>query len=156
MRPWRNSLLPLVVTALCLGQSASQLMRPEIRRVGAHLACLCGNCKNTVGDCAMIGCHYSHPAREKIDKLLAEGKPDQAIVARFVKDEGRRALAMPPAEGFHLLAWVMPFVAIAFGLAGIVWFVRTRLRRPGTAVALDDELVSRYRERMDRDLAKLD
>jgi len=154
MRRSRVSLL-LVAAALCLGQSGSQLVTPEIRRVGVHLGCLCGSCKNTVADCAMLECHYSKPARMKIIAMQKEGRADQAIVDQFVKDEGRRALAVPPAEGFHLLAWIAPFAVIGAGLVLIWWFVR-RLRRPSETPALDARVLDRYREQIDRDISQLD
>ena len=146
----------LALTALMLAQSGSQLVTPEIRRVGVHLGCLCGSCKNTVADCAMLECHYSKPARMKIIAMQKEGRADQSIVDQFVKDEGRRALAVPPAEGFHLLAWITPFAAIGAGLLLIWWFLRRLLRRQAELPALDARVLDRYREQIDRDLSQLD
>ena len=60
----------MLVTAICLAQSASELQTPEIRRVGDKLACLCGACKNTVATCQMLHCHYAYPARQKIARML--------------------------------------------------------------------------------------
>ncbi len=64
----------------------------------------------------MLHCHYSSPAREKIAGMLAAGMSDDQIVDSFVKGAGPQALTVPPAEGFNILAWVMPFAAIALGL----------------------------------------
>lgn len=150
--PLSRASILLAVAALCLAQSGSQLVTPEIRRVGVHLGCLCGSCKNTVADCAMLECHYSKPARLKIIALQKEGKQDQAIIGQFIKDEGRRALAVPPAEGFHLLAWITPFAAIGAGLLLIGWFVRRLTRRPAKVTALDPRILERYREQVEQDL----
>jgi cytochrome c-type biogenesis protein CcmH len=144
-----------LLAALSLAQVSSEYVTPEIRRVGVKLACLCGSCKNSVGDCPMLACHYSNPAREKIQKMQAEGKSDQAIIDSFVKDEGIRALVVPPAEGFNLLAWVMPFAMIGFGLAAIWWFIR-RMSKPAPAAELDPRLLERYQETIEKDLTKLD
>jgi cytochrome c-type biogenesis protein CcmH len=154
LRPLRL-LLPVFLTALCLAQVSSEYVTPDIRRVGMKLACLCGSCKNSVGDCPMLACHYSNPAREKIQKGQAAGKSDQAIIDEFVKEEGLRALVVPPAEGFNLLAWVMPFVMIAFGLAAIWWFVR-RMSKPQPAPELDPRVLERYQDSIEKDLTKLD
>ncbi len=153
----RSRLLLILVAGLCLAQSSSDLLTPAIRRVGDKLACLCGACKNTVATCQMLGCHYSSPARERIAKLQAEGVSDDAIVADFVKREGKRALATPPTEGFFLLGWVMPFAAIGFGLAAIYWFIK-RYRKPAAAApaAVDQAALSRYHDQIEKDLAKLE
>jgi cytochrome c-type biogenesis protein CcmH/NrfF len=152
----RGSLLLFAVAALSMAQIGSQLVTPEIARVGAHLACLCTSCRNTVGDCPMLGCHYAHPARQRIADMQKQGMGDQAIIDEFVKDTGLRALAVPPAEGFNALAWVMPFAAIAGGLLLILWFVRRIRQQPAPAAPADTELLKRYQEQMDKDLAKLD
>jgi cytochrome c-type biogenesis protein CcmH/NrfF len=146
----------LLLAAMSLAQVTSEYVTPDIRRVGSRLACLCGSCKNSVGDCPMLACHYASPAREKIQRMQAEGKSDQEIVDHFVADEGIRALVVPPAEGFNLLAWVMPFAMIGIGLAAIWWFIK-RYAKPATASPdLDPRLLERYQAAIDKDLSKLD
>lgn len=148
--------LLLLVAGLCLAQSSSDMLTPAIRRVGDRLACLCGSCKNTVATCSMLGCHYSSPARERIAKLQAMGKNDDEIVDDFIKKEGKRALAVPPAEGFNLLGWVMPFVAIGLGLAAIFAFVQRNRKPVVVATAVDTAVLNRYQAEIDKDLAKLE
>jgi cytochrome c-type biogenesis protein CcmH len=156
MRRLKSSLLIFVVTAICLAQSASELVTPEIRRVGDKLGCLCGSCKNTVASCPMIGCHYAHPAKQKIAAMQAQGQSDEQVINSFVKEQGLRALAVPPAEGFNLLAWVTPFVAIAFGVFAIWLYIRrSRKPTPAPVVAGPDPL-GRFRDEIEKDLAKLD
>ncbi len=150
-------ILGLLVAVLCLAQSASQLVTPEIRRVGDKLACLCGACKNTVASCQMLGCHYSHPSREKIAKMQAAGVNDKAIIDSFVKEQGLRALAVPPAEGFNALAWTMPFIAIGLGLIAIwLWIKKFHPKRAAPMPELPPEVLARYQERIDQDLTKQD
>lgn len=158
MRRLRSSLLALGLAAFCLAQSSSQLLTPDIKRVGARLACLCGACKNTVGDCAMLECHYSKPARVKIATLQAGGAGDDAIVDSFVKERGLQALSSPPTTGFSGLAWIMPWVAVGIGLAAIYFFIRRFHPRRAAASApeMDPELMRRYQESIEKDLAKLD
>jgi len=152
--------LPLLATllgVLSLAQVSSELITDEIRRVGARLACLCGSCKNSVGDCAMLACHYSKPAREKIRDMQARGMTDDAIVAEFVKTEGKRALVVPPGEGFSGLAWWMPPAVVGMGLAFIYWWIRRmRAPRPSPAPELDPAVLARYRDSIEKDLAKLE
>src|SRR3954449_6248012 len=96
-------LLAVALAGICLPQTATQLVTPEIRRVGDKLACKCGVCNNTVATCQMLECHYSLPARQKIAALQKKGESDETIVAGFVKENGISALASPPAEGFNIL-----------------------------------------------------
>ena len=175
MRQWKNSarrsvvrglcntllvvaLLAACAAPLCLGQDGDfQLVTPPIARVGKRLACLCGVCKNTVADCGMLACEYCSPTRAKIAKLQAAGKSDDEIVASVVKERGKQALSSPPTSGFSLLAWCMPFVALAFGLVVISMFIRRFLVKPAAASPeIDPALLDAYHDRIEKDLAKLD
>ena len=147
------------MAGLLIGQDGTALVTPAVRRVGMRLACLCGTCNNSVGDCAMLECGYCKPARLRIAQMQAAGKTDDEIVAAFVKEQGVQALIAPPASGFNLLAWVMPFVAIALGLLAIAWFVRrfgARRAAPQSGPELDPETLRRYQEQIEKDLAKLE
>ena len=86
----RTTLLAVILAAVSLGQSASQLQTEAVRRVGSRLACLCG-CKSTVADCQMLECHYASPARKRIAELQAAGWSDDDIVADFVQKTGKQA-----------------------------------------------------------------
>ena len=146
-------LFVLLATALCLAQTGSELISPDIKRVGMKLACLCGTCKNTVGDCAMLECHYSKPRRTEIAAMLGEKKTDEQIIQATVDQFGRQALAVPPMEGFHLLAWTMPYAFAGLGLGVIVWYVRRQMKRRPAALPEVDPAVL---DSIDKDLAKLD
>lgn len=145
------------MAGLCLAQTGD-LVPPEVRRIGDRLACLCGSCKNTVATCTMLGCHYSAPTRQKISQLHKEGKTDDEVVAAIVKENGKQALSVPPAEGFGLAAWLMPPIAALAGLGFVAWFIR-RNRKPAgadTAPALTDAEVEKYRLEAERDLDRFD
>ena len=77
---------------------------------------------------------FSKPAREKLLAMVNAGESDSAIIDSFVKDYGPRILLKPPAKGFNLVGWLMPFAAIAMGLA-FVWWVIRRFRRPLASAA---------------------
>jgi len=148
--------LLFVLVGVCLPQTASQLVTPEIRRVGDKLACKCGSCNNSVGTCPMIGCHYSSPARERIASMQKAGVPDENIINTLVKEMGVVALAVPPAEGFNLLAWVMPFVGIGIGLIGLAFYFK-RFRRPAPAGSAPEPAIDeKYRQRIESEMADFD
>lgn len=104
----------------------------------------------------MMQCHYTSPARAKIQKLQAAGASDDSIVSDFVKETGRQALSSPPAEGFQLLAWVTPFAALLMGLGGIVWYVRRHRPSKPEMAEIDPAILDHYRDRIEKDMAKLD
>ena len=157
MRLLRSSLLALALAAASLPQGGSPLENARVRRLGDELACLCG-CGSTITSCNMLHCHFAEPAREKLLAMVNAGESDAAILEAFVKEYGKRILLKPPAEGFNLLGWVMPFLAIALGLA-VVWWLIQRFRKP-VAVAggpdVDPAALARYQERIEKDLEKLD
>lgn len=157
MRQWKTSLLVLALAALCLGQGTTPLTNPHVRRLGDQLMCLCG-CGSSVTSCNMLQCSHSSPAREKLLSMVNAGMSDSAILDSFVKENGLQVLMKPPAQGFNLLGYVMPFAGILVGLA-FVWWVIKRFRKP-LAVAegpeLDPATLARYQERIDKDLEKLD
>jgi cytochrome c-type biogenesis protein CcmH/NrfF len=156
MLRFRSKWLLGLVAGMCLAQTASDYVSADIRRVGDHLACLCGSCNNTVGTCQMIGCHYSSPARLKIKEMQAQGANDQQILDAFVKQEGSlKALAVPPMSGFNILAWVTPFFAIGLGLFAITVWVK-RFRKPAPVQKIDQVSLDRYNAQIEKDLAKLD
>jgi cytochrome c-type biogenesis protein CcmH len=156
MRKLKSSALLLMLAAVCLPQSSTQLVTPEIRRVGDRLACKCGVCNNTIATCQMLECHYSLPAREKIAGMQKAGQSDQQIVDAFVQEHGIVALAAPPMQGFNLLGWIMPFIVLGVGLAAIALWMK-RFRRPKPAVAnIDAQAYERYRKRIEQETAELE
>lgn len=149
----RKIILASLLGWAMLAQNASLMMNQDVRRVGMKLACLCGACKNAVGDCPMMGCHYSLPGRERIEQMQSAGMNDQAIVDKFVEQEGLKALVVPPTEGFSLAVWVMPGVMILMGLFAIYIYInRFRKPAPATPVRVSDH----YKELAAKDLDKLD
>ncbi|MCC7235103.1 MAG: cytochrome c-type biogenesis protein CcmH [Bryobacterales bacterium] len=153
-RAGRLALL-LIASYLCLAQVSSDFIAPAVKRVGMRLACLCGACKNSVGDCPMIGCHYSAPARARIGQMLDKGMSDDAIVAVFVKEQGLKALVVPPAEGFNLLAWWMPVAAVLIGLLAIYKWI-SHMRKPAPVPEMDPSVLDKYRDSIDQNLSKLE
>jgi cytochrome c-type biogenesis protein CcmH len=157
MHRWKSSLLVLVFAAFAMAQSTTPLANEHVRRLGDKLKCLCG-CGSSVTSCNMLQCEFSEPARAKLLKMVNAGMSDSAIIDSFVKEYGLEILMRPPAQGFNLLGYVMPFAAIGLGLAFVWWMIR-RFRKP-LAVAsgpeLDEVTLARYQARIESDLEKLD
>lgn len=152
---WKSSLL-LLLAALCLAQDS--LVSPAVRRVGEKLSCLCGVCKNTVGTCDMMGCHYTAPKREQIAGMLDKGMSDQSIIDVIVKEVGLKALSEPPQQGFNAMALIMPFVMITLGLYAIYWFIQRNQRQAAMAVSnpVHPEVLDRFKAAAQKEMEKLD
>ena len=157
VRPQRFSLKLVLaffaVLAAVLAQDSTSYLTTDVIRVGGKLACRCGGCRNTVGDCPMLRCGSADPLRHRIYSMKTKGMSDTAIVNEIVREQGIVALASPPAEGLGpIVTWVMPGVALAIGFC-IWWvFVRRHRKQPEPLTPIDESLIDRYRTQIDREL----
>ncbi len=142
-----------LVIAAVFAQDASTYFTPDVARVGGRLACRCGGCRNTVGNCPMLRCSSADPMRHRIYDLKQKGMSDDAIVNSVVAEEGIVALASPPTSGFGpIVTWVMPGVVLAIGF--FIWtaFVRRNRKAPAPLTPADESLIERYRSQIDSEL----
>ncbi len=84
---------------------------------------------------------------------LDEGKSDESIVSHFAEKFGITVLSAPPASGFNLAAWLMPFLALAAGGMLVVYFVR-QFRSKWRAVPAADVDVAKYQQKVEEELKK--
>ena len=73
--------------------------------------------------------------REIIRQRLLNGESGAQISDYFVSVYGESVLAAPPKEGFNLIAWIVPILAVVAGAAIVVLVVRAMRRN---APALPD------------------
>ena len=66
--------------------------------------------------------------RAEIARMVAEGKTDQQILDQYKQQYGVRILVEPEGSKWWWMH-LIPVVAIALGVLGVLWFIR-RLRRP--------------------------
>jgi cytochrome c-type biogenesis protein CcmH/NrfF len=78
------------------------------------LTCQCG-CGLTVANCNMPTCAFAVPLRHDIDGMIAKGMTRAQIIAFYRRQYGEKILSAPTTEGFNLLAWTMPFIALVIG-----------------------------------------
>jgi cytochrome c-type biogenesis protein CcmH len=101
--------------------------------------CQCG-CTLSVFTCRTtdFSCQVSPAMHRDVMELVKGGYGAQEIIDAFVNVYGERALMAPKASGFHLLAWVMPGLALVVG-GGVLalllkrWGERSRDRAVRTA-----------------------
>lgn len=155
MHRLRNSLLIALIAIAALAQTASEKPSVDVRRVGSRLACQCG-CKDSVATCSMLECHFAKPAKEKIARLQAEGMADQAILDSFVQEFGRKVLLDIPSP----FGWIIPYVSLGLGFVVIWLFIRRYYKPKPLAelgeVEIDDPALTKYRDQIEKDLAKLE
>lgn len=154
----RRSNLKLVVAffvalAAVVAQDPTSYLTADVLRVGDKLACRCGGCRNTVGNCPMLHCGSADPMRRKIYGMQKQGMDDSKIVNAIVREEGIVALASPPADGFGgIITWIMPGVALLIGFFIYSRYVRRNHQEPEPISAGDQAMIDRYRAQMDREL----
>lgn len=140
-------------SALYAQTAPESFLTPDVVRVGTRLACRCGTCRNTVGDCAMLHCSYCSPKRERIYEMKQQGQSDDAIVNTFVREEGIVTLASPPGQGLGpIVTWLGPGVALLLGFGVYSWYVRRNQKTPAPLLPADQAVLDRFQAQIDREL----
>jgi cytochrome c-type biogenesis protein CcmH len=129
----------LLATSIPAGFASSS--KTTLQEVSEALTCQCG-CGLTVANCNHPQCEFSVPAREQIEKMIAQGMGRDRIIGVFRARYGEKILSAPTSEGFNLLAWSMPFVAVFAGcfiIFGAIsrWRARTD-QSEESGLSLDD------------------
>lgn len=139
----------LVVCAMTLLLGAGD---PDARfkDLGHHMMCTCG-CGQVLLECNHVGCQSSDRMRVELATALgmtngdgaigvdpqggAGNATDDAIYKWFAQKYGQTVIAAPATTGFSRVAWIMPFLLLFLGIAGLVALVRAWKNRPAPALA---------------------
>lgn len=96
-----------------------------LREIEGELRCSCG-CGLDLHSCQFaMQCSVSPGWSARIMAALERGESREAIRAGFVADFGQTVLMAPPAQGFNLLAYLLPGLAILTAGALLVRTLRT-------------------------------
>jgi cytochrome c-type biogenesis protein CcmH/NrfF len=136
--------------ATLLAQDITNYLTPDVARVGQRLACRCGGCKNTIGDCPMLHCGSADPKRHRIFEMKQRGVSDDEIVSTIVREEGVAALSGPLHH--ELFVWMMPGIALLIGFFIYTAYVRRNRKAAAPLTPVDEALIDRFRPQIDRDL----
>jgi cytochrome c-type biogenesis protein CcmH/NrfF len=106
----------MLALALVIGDHMIAIAAARISpdSVAEGLTCQCG-CGLTVANCNHPQCEFSVPVRSQIERMIARGMNRAQIIATFRVKYGEKILSAPTAEGFNLLAWIIPFGALFAG-----------------------------------------
>ena len=149
-----------ISVAFLLAASVASAAVPyaKLRQVADLVSCQCG-CSYTVGSCNMLNCHFRDPVLEQIVAGLEEGTPEEAVLEGVYEKWGPETRVEPRRAGFGRIGWIAPFAALAIGLAIVFWVVlrwRARTTVRSRAGEVPDEVMDRYRARIEEDLAELE
>lgn len=153
-------LLLLVVAALALGlltAPAQGVAPPKTSYTEVEREVMCVEC-NVALNIAVSS--SADRQREEIRRLVADGLDKDEILDRLVDQYGPNVLASPKAEGFNLLAYLVPVLgALALLLLGFALLPRWRAARATQEQAEADapappELSDTDTARLDEELAR--
>lgn len=170
MKQRRSLLLLLALVALVSAVWVSILIAAppqptldqRVYEVGSQLKCpVCQN--ESVADSSAA---IAQQMRLVIRQQLQEGKSEQEVLQYFAAHYGAQILLTPPAQGFNLLAWLMPLamLLVGFGLLTFVlrdWRAQGRLQLAasegpvGAEPQIEPEL-EQYRLQLEQELADED
>ena len=129
-------------------QPAAPVSEPEAYEIASRLRCVV--CQNlSVADSPS---EMAQQMRGLVRERLAAGDSREQVIQFFVERYGEWILLEPRREGFTLLVWVAPVVAVLAGLVVVALVLRRWTRRPASApapTALDPTMRDRIRREMD-------
>ena len=101
----------------------------RIDRIGHQLMCVCG-CNQILLECNHVGCSYSSRMRDELTAAVTRGGSDNDVLQWFIQNYGTTVLSVPTNSGFNRVAWLMPYVALIFGIALVVFIISIWKKRP--------------------------
>ena len=124
------------------------------KRLGGGMFCMC-NCGQILTACNHVGCTVSATMLKQLDERAAVNSSDDLLLQSFVQEYGPKVLASPPAQGFTLLAWIIPGLAFGLGLGVVLLVIRQWRRRfelaPAGGPPISSEALERARRQADRE-----
>lgn len=125
----------------------------RMRELTPKFMCVCGGCNQVLMNCNHIGCPSREAMLKDISNRIDQGNTDDGVVEYFIDKYGTSVLSAPPASGFNLTAWIMPFAALGIGLiVAIVFLRRYKAMRASAPPASVD--LAQYQDKVEEELKK--
>jgi cytochrome c-type biogenesis protein CcmH len=152
------------------GASKSEIKREAVKKFYGHLSLaptkpkprasqadlegeiMCPVCNTTLDQ---SDSPIARRMKADIASRIAAGQSKQQIKDELVAQFGTKVLAAPPAKGFNLLAWLLPFAAL-FGGALVLGLLAWRWSRNRDPSAPTPRLSPALERRVDEELARFD
>ena len=151
---YRFPVLILLLGILLPSTAPAQIYSGNVKRVSENFICQC-SCNHQLSGCGMLHCGSANPLRSEINEKLQAGLTEEKIVDDFVTKYGRVILSAPTGEGFDLVAWILPVVALLVGLMVLYRVFRVWTRRQSLPVVPSsnpEAIPEEYRTRMEKEL----
>ncbi len=125
-----------------------------VGEIAQELTCTCG-CNMVVSACeGTMDCGAAADIKNQILEKLSIGQSKEEIIAFFVSRYGEKILSAPTKRGFNLMAWVLPFAAVIFGIGAVYALLKdwTSRKEPGREQVSFKKEDKPYLERIDKEL----
>jgi cytochrome c-type biogenesis protein CcmH/NrfF len=96
--------------------------------IGHQLVCQC-SCTQILLECNHVGCPVSPIMIDELHRQIALNLPNAGIFNWFAAKYGSIVLASPNRGGFDIVAWIVPFAALALGILAVILTLRVWRRR---------------------------
>ena len=149
-----SALLSLAVALWGQTVKTGDPMHGRVRAIGERLKCQCG-CPYTIAGCEAMSCEMRPVVNEQIRQDLSAGLGEDTIFEKLKQKYGPLIINTPPAQGFNLLGYVMPFIALVVGLV-VIRYVVLRWRRHQVAPAASSPLAEKFHDQIEKELADLE
>lgn len=138
----------LLVALATAAPTAASEEKPTSAELESEL--VCPVCESTLD---MSNAEIARRMKARIRERIEAGATKSEIKAEFVAQFGNGVLAVPPRQGFALLAWLLPLAGI--GVAGAaVGLLAWRWSRGGDD--LEDPLDPEVERQLDAELARFE
>ena len=108
---------------------------------------------------APVGDHDSDAAKQvksQIAQLLTEGKTRDEVLDMYVAIYGERILAQPRAQGFNVLAYVMPILIMVIGGLLVIYVINQMTApRPQAAQPSRQSYSDEFFQKIEREMEEL-
>ncbi len=157
MTPRRHALIVALLMALWIavpaaGPQAGAELERQAAEIDTKLMATCCFAQQ-------VSVHPSPAAQEaKVDirRRLAAGETERQILAAYVAQYGKQVLAVPPAEGFDISLYVMPFFMLIGGLGIVILLAKRFAHTSAATVPAMPGVSADVNQRLDDELRDLD
>ena len=120
-----------------------------VDQISANLMCTC-SCPHIVKHCG-DECGVAPQLIQRITGLVASGKTEDQVYEIFEASFGPSVHAVPKPEGFNLLAWILPCVALCIGIVVVIVVFKKLNKIPDKSLT-GVEIDQKYRRLLDKEL----
>jgi cytochrome c-type biogenesis protein CcmH len=131
--PWA-ALLVVVVGLLAFGARTTAQTDQE-RALSVARTIACPTCDGESS--AESNAPAAQEVRREIARRIAAGESDDQIRAYFAGQQGEQILLTPPSSGLGALVWILPIVALALAVGGLVVAFRRWQKEPHAEAVSD-------------------